>query len=141
MTKYLAIALLITGFLVGNAYGELVEEVYYCTVTKSGGFYPDKGTGEYEHTKFTPDERFKLKYKGFARTNGLELKGNPALDGHYMCEYYLGNTRQVICTGGFVKHFFFFDDKSMKFQLSSGGGYVFNDKSTVSISIGKCEKF
>lgn len=42
MTKYLAIAFLITGFLVGDAYGE--EEVYYCAETASVGFNYDKKT-------------------------------------------------------------------------------------------------
>ena len=140
MTKYLSIAILITGFLVGTAYGE--DDVYYCTVTKSGGFYPDKGTGEYEHTKFSPEKRFKLKYQIFtAQTRGLEIKGNPYLEGHYVCEYHLNSMHKIICTGGFLKHMFFFNDKNMRFQLSGGGGYVFNDKSTVSIDIGKCEKF
>jgi len=141
MTKtYLALALLIT-VLVGNAYGE--DDVYYCTVTKSGGFYPDKGTGEYEHTKFTPEKKFKLKYQIFtARTRGLEIKGNPYLEGHYVCEYYLNSMHKMICTGGFGGlHMFFFNDKNMRFQLSSGVGYVFNDKDTVSINIGKCDKF
>ena len=38
---YLALALLITGFLLaGNAYGE--DEVYYCAMTDSNGFGYDK---------------------------------------------------------------------------------------------------
>ena len=40
MTKYLAIAFLITGFLVGDAYGE--DEIYYCADTDSNGFEFDK---------------------------------------------------------------------------------------------------
>ena len=36
MTKYLAIAFLITGFLVGDAYGE--EEVFYCAGIAGAGF-------------------------------------------------------------------------------------------------------
>ena len=37
MTKYLAIAFLITGFLVGNAYGE-EDEVFYCAGVAETGF-------------------------------------------------------------------------------------------------------
>ena len=37
MTKYLAIAFLITGFLVGDAYGE-EDEVYYCAGVAGTGF-------------------------------------------------------------------------------------------------------
>ena len=40
MTKYLAIAFLITAFLLGDAYGD--EEVYYCADIDSNGFKYDK---------------------------------------------------------------------------------------------------
>ena len=48
MTKtYLAIAFLITGFLVGDAYGE--EEVYYCAVTDALGLMLMKSLGSMRH--------------------------------------------------------------------------------------------
>ena len=37
MTKYLAIAFLITGFLVGDAYGEK-DKVFYCAGIAGTGF-------------------------------------------------------------------------------------------------------
>ena len=37
MTKYLAIAFLITGFLVGDVYGE-EDEVFYCAYIAGAGF-------------------------------------------------------------------------------------------------------
>ena len=37
MTQYLAIAFLITGFLVGDAYGE-EDEVFYCAGVAETGF-------------------------------------------------------------------------------------------------------
>jgi hypothetical protein len=62
MTKtYLAIALLITGFLVGDAYGD--EDVYYCSTTASVGFSPDMTNDLYKENRFTL-ERFKMKYEG-----------------------------------------------------------------------------
>jgi hypothetical protein len=47
MTKYLAIAILVTGFLVGDAYGE--DEAYYCSDTGSSGFYFDEKSGLYSN--------------------------------------------------------------------------------------------
>ena len=144
MTKYLSIAILITGFLVGNAYGfNHYKEVYYCTVTKSVGFYSDKETGEYKYSKMIPDKRFTLKYNGYATsTEGLEIKGNLYLEGEYDCEYEDDGNTQWSCIGGErIRHMFFFNDNNMKFVLSGGAGYVFNVNDTVSIGIGKCEKF
>ena len=51
MTKYLAIAFLITGFLVGDAYGE-DEEVFYCASVAGTGF-----TGAVLHFAFPYLER------------------------------------------------------------------------------------
>ena len=61
MTKYLAIAFLITGFLVGDAYGE--AEVYYCVDTNSGGFEYDNKRKAYYLRNITP-EKFKMKFDG-----------------------------------------------------------------------------
>ena len=48
MTKYLSIAILLTGFLVGNAYG--ASEAYYCSDTGSGGFIDYDKKVAYIHT-------------------------------------------------------------------------------------------
>ena len=54
MTKYLAIAFLITGFLVGDAYGE-EDEVYYCAGVAGTGF-----TGAVLHFAFPYLEKHRL---------------------------------------------------------------------------------
>jgi|TARA_B100000315_G_scaffold210826_1_gene207321 hypothetical protein len=60
MTKYLAIAILITGFLVvGNAYGE-EEEVFYCADIASNGFRYDHQLKEYVPARFK-ERKFKMK--------------------------------------------------------------------------------
>jgi hypothetical protein len=54
----LALALLITGFLVtGNAYGE--DEVYYCAETSKNGFSYDRKQSLYKPASVTPS-KFKL---------------------------------------------------------------------------------
>ena len=54
MTKYLAIAFLITGFLMGDAYGE-DEEVFYCAGIAGTGF-----TGAVLHFAFPYLEKHRL---------------------------------------------------------------------------------
>ena len=53
MTQYLAIALLITGFLVGDAYGE--EDVYYCAEIGANGFLYDKELKKYARAPLTTE--------------------------------------------------------------------------------------
>ena len=50
MTKYLAIAFLITGFLVGDAYGE--DGVYYCAGIAGAGVAGTGFTGAVLHFAF-----------------------------------------------------------------------------------------
>ena len=54
MTKYLAIAFLITGFLVGDAYGEK-DKVFYCAGIAGTGF-----TGAVLHFAFPYLEKHRL---------------------------------------------------------------------------------
>ena len=71
---YLALALLITGFLlVGDAYGE--DEVYYCAEIDSHGFQYDKERGSYRPTQFS-EEKFKMKLN--RASNSIELAKDSA---------------------------------------------------------------
>jgi hypothetical protein len=140
MTKYLSIAILITGFLVGDAYGE--DVVYYCAETNTTGFSPDKETGKYGGAEFLP-VKFKLKFeKGFIK-GGIEIKGYPGemVNGHYDCE--INFDRHVSCLGKYTMlNFNPISNKSNKrFVLSTGFGYAFGDGDTITISYGTCNKF
>ena len=145
MTKtYLALALLIT-VLAGNAYGE--DEVYYCVTTKSVGFSADKETGEYMPTNFTGTQKFTLKHEKNQLIKGIEIRGNSLYEDYYVgmqptseCTYMMGQSHDVTCIGRF--NMLNFSDKTMKFVLNRGNGYVseeYND--SVMMTIGKCEKF
>ena len=70
MTKYLSIAILLTVFLAGNAYGD--DQVYYCAETDGNGFYFDKKLKKYAGTGFNT-EKFKIKFDRTAKT--VEIKG------------------------------------------------------------------
>ena len=73
MTKtYLAIAFLITGFLVGDAYGEEVE-VFYCAETDNNGFQWNYKRQTYERRYFEA-KKFKAKCIMTSKnhTNGTE---------------------------------------------------------------------
>jgi hypothetical protein len=147
MTKYLAIALLITGFLVGDAYGE--DEVYYCATTQTVGFDLDKKTGEYKPTKFRSAEKFTLKHKKYRIIEGIQIKGSSLYEDYYVgaqptskCTYILGDGHDVTCLGRF--HMLNFSYKTMKFVLTTGYGYVASGEGSgdiINMTIGKCEKF
>ncbi len=70
MTKYLGLAFLITGFLVGDAYGE-EEEVFYCAETDNNGFQWNYKRQTYERRYF---EAKKFKAKLNRTSNLVELK-------------------------------------------------------------------
>jgi len=84
MTKtYLAIAFLITGFLVGNAYGggfpEMAKgEVYYCAETKSTGFHYDEKKKNYYGSNFEKI-RFTIKVDEVSKTIQLSHDGDRRL--------------------------------------------------------------
>ena len=66
---YLALAFLITGFLLaGDAYGE--DEVYYCAEIDANGFDYDKERGSYKPSRFN-NEKFKMKLD---RTSNVKEK-------------------------------------------------------------------
>ena len=58
MTKYLALAFLITGFLVGDAYGE--DGVYYCAGIAGAGVAGTGFTGAGLHFAFPYLEKHRL---------------------------------------------------------------------------------
>jgi hypothetical protein len=131
---YLALALLITGFLLaGNAYGE--DEVYYCVETDSNGFIYDEKSGSYQRSGFVGD---KFKIKPDIASNRIELapeKGNKEI---YTCTAPY-DPRWMSCTS---KHYHFnFNTENGRFVNFRGLGYMALDGDSITVAYGKCDKF
>ena len=137
MTKYLSIAILLTSFLAGNAYGE--GEVYYCAETDNNGFGFDENLKKYKRSGFQTS-KFKIKFDRIAKT--VEIKGhwvNPA-NGTYPCKVpWSASPEQLSC----VQHFyhFSFNSNNGRFVFAMLFGYFGGDLDTISVSYGKCDKF
>ena len=103
MTKtYLAIAFLITGFLVRDAYGE--SEVYYCGETASTGFRWDKNLGTYNDVNFK-QAKFKMKLDRVSKTIELAHENRPdeLTREYYNCTVAEKAPDLVGCTTGFIQ--------------------------------------
>ena len=135
MTKtYLAIAFLITGFLVGDAYGE----VYYCADTDAIGFGYDKNLKKYGRTGFLAS-KFKMKLDRTARTIELAMEGSAA-EGIYECLGSVAQTPELlICFKPF--RVFNFNTSNGRYTSSGTFGYVAGDHDDIIISYGTCDKF
>ena len=135
MTKtYLAIAFLITGFLVGDAYGE--EDVYYCTETASHGFRYDEHTNRYIPSKFVVS-RFKMKP---GPGNNTTLIGSSGRKRKMSCKFLNFEEAEFAahCTG-IALDTFLWDLETGWFNLFMGSptsGTV-----DISSSYGTCNKF
>ena len=137
MTKtYLAIAFLITGFLVGDAYGEAIE-VYYCAETAAAGFSYDIKKGLFKPTIAT-GQKFKMKLdRDNLKTLELVDENRPVelLDvvrNIYTCHSpYSGGvgvlTDLLSCFNG-TSHFNF-NTANGKFTRMEGFGYISYKKS------------
>ena len=139
MTKYLAIAFLITGFLVGDAYGE--EEVYYCATTGNNGFLFDENLKKYKSSGFSTS-KFKLKFDRTATT--IEIKGHRVRtkNSTYPCTVPYADTRPELlsCSSDFVH--FSFNSNNGRFVFGQIAGYVIGDGGdSFSVSYGTCDKF
>ena len=142
MTKtYLAIAFLITGFLVGDAYGG--SEAYYCSDTGSGGFSYDKKSGSYSHG-LNGLERFKMNFDKDAGFIQLFLDSLPPeapiemRKPKFNCRYRPDFPQILFCQGGLTH--FDFNTENGKFVQSSSLSILFQGF-PITISYGTCEKF
>ena len=139
MTKYLSIAILLTSFLAGNAYGE--DEIYYCAETDNNGFNFDETLKKYKPRLFHT-EKFKIKFDRTAKT--VEIKGHPLSPANktYPCTApyaIIGEPELLSCTINFYQ--FSFNSNNGRFVFSMIAGYVAGDEDTISVSYGKCDKF
>ena len=138
MTKYLAIALLITGFLVGDAYGE--DGVYYCAQTDSNGFYFDEKLKKYARSGFHLT-KFKIKFDRIAKT--IEIKGysDGGTDGIYNCTASLmaSYPEELTCHSKFYS--LNFNSDNGRFVFFTGYAYFNGDGDSIAVSYGKCDKF
>ena len=136
MTKYLAIAFLITGCLVGDAYGE--DEVYYCAEINKNGFRFDKNLKKYKPQLFF-ESKFKLKFDRTAKT--IEIKGyNFAANNTYPCTAPFNYESEWLSCAKNLYHFSFNSDNG-RFVFGQVGGYVIGDGDSISVSYGTCDKF
>ena len=138
MTKYLAIAFLITGCLVGDAYGE--DEVYYCAEINKNGFRFDKNLKKYKPQLFF-ESKFKLKFDRTAKT--IEIKGHKsgiAVNATYPCAVPYAFKPELLSCSKNLYHFSFNSDNG-RFVFLRGFGYVHGDHDAISVSYGKCDKF
>ena len=140
--KFLALALLVTGFLVvGDAYGE--DEIYYCADTGSGGFAYDEKRGSYERG-FNQEDRFKMKLDRASGTMELAINGLPPdapielTRPKYNCRYLHGFPEQLFCQVGFSH--FDFNIENGKFVRSDSTSIKFH-RFGIYISYGTCDKF
>jgi hypothetical protein len=134
----LVLTFLITGFLVGDAYGE--EEVYYCAETDSNGFGFDKNLNKYKPKLFT-QERFKIKFDRTAKT--IEMKGhnNSVANKTYSCTAPYHRNRPELLSCWVDLFHFNFDSNNGRFVLGMISGYVIGDGDSIAVSFGKCDKF
>ena len=132
---YIALAFLITGFLLaGDAYGE--DEVYYCAEIDGNGFYYDKKSGSYEPSRFDPI-RFKMKLD---RTSNLLELAEGDRRRRYTCTIpYPSTPEEMSCYQGL--YHFNFNTKSGRFVYSRALGYIDGDEDSISVSYGTCDKF
>ncbi len=137
---YLALAFLITGFLLaGNAYGE--DEVYYCAEIDSNGFKYDMEQRSYKPKMFLTS---KLKMQLDRASNRIVLAHENRGKEIYTCTIPYPNQPELIdCKEKFF--YFAFNTKTGKFVYTLGFGYVYETNSakpdSLTISYGKCDKF
>jgi hypothetical protein len=140
--KYLALALLTTGFLLaGNAYGE--DEIYYCATSESNGFRYDKETSSYERSKFVA-EKFKMKLDRVS--NQIVLVGDDGYRNGYTCQNPPSFRPELLTCATDSLSQFNFNANNGRFVRSFGFGYVGSkegaeDHDSISVSYGRCDKF
>jgi hypothetical protein len=137
MTKILAIAFLIMGFLVGDAYGE-GGKIHYCTETASHGFRYDEHTNRYIPSKFAVS-RFKMKFGPDKNTTLIDSNGRKRkMD----CEFMVVDGTEWLgyahCTGRSLDTFIW-NPKTGWFNLFFGSPAL--GSSTIVSSYGTCDKF
>jgi hypothetical protein len=131
--KFLALALLITGFLlVGNAYGE--EDVYYCADIDGNGFYYDEKESSHKRTGFK-SRKFKILLDRTSKTINL-ARDNGKTELYSCVDSFDENI--LSCTTDF--YHFNFNINNGRFVSMVGYGYV-GGVDTLAVSYGKCDKF
>ena len=143
VSKYLAIAFLITGFLVGDAYGE-EDEVFYCAETDSNGFGWDNESKRYNRTYFVT-EKFKLKINRVSNTIAIAWEDGIT---DYTCDASdpLDERLNLMKCNRSFNHFSF-NTSTGHFVHSRMIGYIVGEDNEVSmrdslqISYGTCDKF
>ena len=129
---YIALAFLITGFLLaGDAYGE--DEVYYCAEIDLNGFQYDN-RGSYRPSPIIP---LKFKLKLDRASNRIKIARPGHTENHHCRAQSAGTI--FICSEHF-NHFNLNTDNG-RFIHTSSFGYVFMDGDTIAISYGTCDKF
>ena len=163
MTKYLAIAFLITGFLAGDAYGgKFLEdgvtkdgvtiyksedgvrhkwyEVYYCTEEANVGFNYNEVTQSYDRVYFKVS-KFKIKID---ITDHIEIIDKDLLISPILaCQNYKFDPEVLTCGdyGLELLDRFIFNTKNGRFTFFRGHGYVSGDGDSIHASYGTCDKF
>jgi hypothetical protein len=137
MTKYLAIAFLITGFLMGDAYGE--DEVYYCAETAVNGFEFDKNLQKYKPQLYN-EHKFKIKFDRAAKK--IEIKGHESntVNGTYPCTVPFPSSPEWLSCPKNLSHFNFNSDNG-RFVVGKMFGYISGDGDSIAVAYGKCDKF
>ena len=135
---YLALAFLITGFLLaGNAYGE--DEVYYCAETDSNGFRYDEERGSYVRAGFNSG-RFKINLDRVSNLLELTELGPRYRSSRFPCmNLDLLHPEEISCSKN--NHHFNFNTNTGLFVYAHAFGYVGGDGDSLSISYGTCDKF
>ena len=139
MTKYLAIAFLITGFLVGDAYGHKRDGVYYCAETMQHGL---------DQYSVSSPEYFKS--LNFIRKFKMEVtfpdNGNPG----YIKNFSKGYAMDMVCesrpfttmscyVNGWGGVLFRFNTGNGRFSKFKGGPLEKPDETSF-VMYGSCEK-
>jgi hypothetical protein len=134
--KFLALAFLITGFLLaGNAYGE--DEVYYCAEIGANGFTYNEQSDSYEHQSFKP-HKFKLKRKLLA----LEIAPYKGAKQLFKCSNSFAEINEpelLFCS--YHYHHFHFNTNTGRFVSFIGYGFVGGDHDGIAVKYGTCDKF
>ena len=113
---YLALAFLITGFLLaGDAYGE--DEIYYCAEIDANGFKFDEKLKEYRKAEFTTN-KFKIKFDRTAKTIGIKGHALSTVNGTYTCKspYTIINPELLSCVSDL--YHFNFNSNNGRFVLA-----------------------
>jgi hypothetical protein len=130
------ILILLLTFTINPVYGEDEGEIYYCSSSDTNGFSYNKESDSYKRAGFGI-VRFKLKIDTDHKS--IKVAGDKALNGIFPCTKPFSKRPAISCADNF--NMYNINTETGRFVWAAGYGHVVVDKDSITISIGKCDKF